>query len=274
LLTQEQLQGIQNVQLEIMDSIHSLCQCHGIQYYLIAGSVLGAVRHGGFIPWDLDVDIAMLRPDYEKFRTVCQSALDDRFCFMDCKTNPDHTRPHAVICKKGTQLKLKYDAYNKINENFGIYMDIFPLDNAPDDEKLREKQAKKLKKLRKLKELRIPYCYSNKKSRRLVHCGISACLSWLPVRTINRWQQKLMQTYNDRETTCVCSMASQYAYKKQCMPREIYGTPTLLDFQGRQYYAPEKYLEYLTRLYGDYMQLPPPEKRQANLEIFASVKFR
>ena len=68
-------------------------------------------------------------------------------------------------------------------------------------------------------------------------------------------------------------MASQYAYAKQCMPREIYGTPTLLEFEGRKYYAPQQYRQYLTRLYGDYMQLPPPEKRQANLEFFTSVVF-
>ena len=68
-------------------------------------------------------------------------------------------------------------------------------------------------------------------------------------------------------------MASQYTYKKQCMPQEIYGTPVLLEFEGRQYYAPREYTQYLTRLYGDYMQLPPPEKRQANLEIFTAVEF-
>ena len=68
-------------------------------------------------------------------------------------------------------------------------------------------------------------------------------------------------------------MASRYAYAKQCMPREIYGTPISLEFEGRQYYAPSQYIPYLERLYGDYMQLPPLEKRQANLEVFASIEY-
>ena len=68
-------------------------------------------------------------------------------------------------------------------------------------------------------------------------------------------------------------MASQYAYKKQCMPRDIYGTPVLLPFEGREYYAPERYTEYLTRLYGNYMELPPIEKRQSNMEIYSKVEY-
>ena len=75
------------------------------------------------------------------------------------------------------------------------------------------------------------------------------------------------------ETKCICSMASHYSYAKQCMPREIYGTPVLLEFEGRQYYAPAQHNEYLQRLFGDYMQLPPEEQRQANLEIFTSIEY-
>ena len=79
--------------------------------------------------------------------------------------------------------------------------------------------------------------------------------------------------YKDINTECLCSMGSRYAYKKQCMSREIYGTPTLVDFEGRKYYAPENCHEYLVRLYGDYMQLPPEEKRQANMDIFTKIDF-
>jgi lipopolysaccharide cholinephosphotransferase len=82
-----------------------------------------------------------------------------------------------------------------------------------------------------------------------------------------------MQKYSGETTQCLCSMASQYAYHKQCMPAGIYGKPVLLEFEGRAYYAPEQYREYLTRLYGDYNKLPPEEKRQANLELHHSIEF-
>ena len=90
---------------------------------------------------------------------------------------------------------------------------------------------------------------------------------------LNEQQQKLMRRYENEETQYLCSMASGYPYNKQCMPREIYGEPTLIAFEDRQYFAPERYQEYLTRLYGDYMKLPSEEKRLANLEVYCSVSF-
>lgn len=273
MLTQEQLHQIHATQIQIMDAVHALCEKQNITYYMIAGSVLGAVRHGGFIPWDLDIDIAMLRPDYERFIQLCETQLDEQLCCLHWENNAKHSRPHAVICKKGTVLTLKYDCFNRHADNFGIYIDVFPLDNAPDEEKLRKKHAKQLLSLRKLKERRVPYSYSCDVWRRAVHYTVSFLLSWLPIKTINRYQQQLMQKYRDQQTSCICSMASQYAYEKQCMPRSIYGKPVLLEFEGRRYYAPEKYEAYLTRLYGDYMQLPPEEKRQANLEVYAEVEI-
>lgn len=272
-MTQEELRKIGLLQLEILDEVHRICEKHNIAYYMIAGTLLGAVRHKGFIPWDLDIDIAMPREDYDRFKTISKTQMTGRYSYIDYLDQPDYMRPHALIVRNDTRIHFKYDCVNPKTYDLGVYIDVFPLDRAPDDEKLRKKQAKKLKNIRKLKDCRIQYCYSFKAWRRYVHYGISFLLSWIPVRAINRYQQEQMQKYRNEQTACICSMASQYAYEKQCMPQEIYGTPTLLEFEGRQYYAPEKYTEYLTRLYGDYMQLPPPEKRKANLDIFTAVEI-
>ncbi|MBQ6832172.1 MAG: LicD family protein [Oscillospiraceae bacterium] len=260
------------LQLDIMDEVHRMCVKHGITYYIIAGTLLGAVRHKGFIPWDLDIDIAMPRQDYERFKEVALAELPEKYSYLNHENCSNYFRPHALVVRNDTRVHLKYDQANPKMFDLGVYIDIFPLDSAPDNEKLREKQAKKLKRIRQLIERRIPYCYSFKRWRRYIHYAVSFLLSWISVRKLNRYQQKLMKKYSDGKTACLCSMASQYAYAKQCMPVEIYGTPTLLDFEGRQYYAPEKYTEYLTRLYGDYMQLPPIEKRQANLKAFTSIE--
>lgn len=272
-MTQEELRNIGLLQLDIMDEVHRVCEKHAITYYIIAGTLLGAVRHKGFIPWDLDIDIAMPREDYERFKTVAASELGEKYDYLDHEKCKNFVRGHALVVRNDTRVHLKYDKVNPKLFDLGVYIDIFPLDNAPDDKKKRCIHEKKLKRVRWLKDLRIPYCYSFKPSRRWLHRSASALLCWLPVRTINRYQQKLMQQYRHQETKCLCSMASQYAYEKQCMPWSFYGEPVLLEFEGRQYYAPREYLQYLTRLYGDYMQLPPPEKRQANLEIFTSVEY-
>ncbi len=272
-MTQEELRRIGTVQLQIMDEVHRLCELHHIRYYMIAGTLLGAVRHSGFIPWDLDIDVAMPRADYERFREICKTKLDEAYCYLDHTSGRNYPRPHALVTAKDTKICMKYDPLNPKPMELGIYVDIFPLDHAPDDEKLRRKQAKKLRRIRRLKQWRLPYSYSYRRWKRYAHYTVSALLSWISVPRLNAYQQKQMQKYDQLETKCLCSMASGYPYEKQCMPKEIYGEPVLLEFEGRKYYAPEHYEEWLTRLYGDYMQLPPPEKRQANLEIYASVEF-
>lgn len=272
-MTQQQLSQISSIQLQIMDQIHELCVKHSITYYMIAGTLLGAVRHKGFIPWDLDIDIAMPRPEYERFKAVCREELTAPYAYVDLESSRRYPRPHALVVRSDTRVKLKYDHLNPKTMDLGVYLDIFPLDNAPDEEALREKQAKALLRLRKFKSWRLPYSYSYAKWKRWAHYAVSTLLSWVSIRKINIYQQKLMCQYNGQATQCLCSMASQYAYKKQCMSRQIYGTPVLLEFEGRQYYAPEQYKTYLTQLYGDYMQLPPVEERQANLEFYTSLEF-
>lgn len=256
-----------------MDEIHRICEKNAIKYYMIAGTLLGAVRHKGFIPWDVDIDIAMPREEYARFKEVCMQELCEDYYYCDYQNVKYYLCPHARICDKKSSVMAKYDHVNPIRATHGIYIDVFPLDNAPDDEKLRERQARKLKKLRILKEKRMPYSYSLNRWKRMIHYGRSMLLFWIPARGLNQYQQKCMQKYSSFQTECLCSMASQYTYAKQCMPREIYGRPTLLEFEGRHYYAPEKYTEYLTRLYGDYMQLPPENKRRANMELYRTVEF-
>ena len=272
-MTVEELRKIGLIQLEIMDEVHNICEEEQITYYMIGGTLLGAVRHSGFIPWDLDIDVGMPREDYERFKKICSKRLQYPYVYLDHTQCRTFFRPHAVISRMDTRISIKYDDVNPKLLDLGIYIDIFPLDNAPDDSKLRQKQSERLLKIRKFKSIRIPYSYSHKKWKRYAHYAVSAALFWIPVRKINQYQQDQMQKYRYQKTKCICSMGSQYAYSKQCMDREIYGEPVLLDFEGRKYYAPANYKAYLTQLYGDYMKLPPEEKRKANLEIFTGVVF-
>ena len=272
-MTQQDYDQLKLTQLEIMDEIHRICVEHNIQYYIIGGTLLGAVRHQGFIPWDIDIDVAMMRDDYDKFKDICKTELGTTYAYCDYLNKKRFRHPHALVCKKNTEIVFKYDKYNPKYENLGVYVDIFPLDNAPENETLQITQSKRLIKIKKLKHYRIPYSCSYSWLKRMMHFLVSAAMVGLSVRRINHMEQKEMQRYRDVTTQFVCSMSSQYAYKKQCVKKEVYGIPVLLNFEGRQYYAPSQYISYLSRLYGDYMKLPPVEKRKVFMEKIVSVSL-
>lgn len=267
---------LQQAQLEIMDEIHRVCCENNIVYYMIGGTALGAKRHGGFIPWDLDMDIAMPRADYERFAEICDYALSERFVYRNYKNTQNHIRPHSIVCIRNTSLTLKNDKFNSPPKSYGahgIYMDIFPLDVAPEDEKLQKKQSSRIKRIKKIKLLKIAYRFGNDLKNRVVKPIISKMIFWTNINILNKKFDKECRRYENSGSPLWCSMASRYKYSKQCMPASVYGKPKLIKFEDREYFAPEKLEDYLERIYGDYMKLPPESERKINYEIFSDVKF-
>lgn len=267
------LNKLKKAQMEIMDEVHRICELNDIKYYIIGGTALGAKRHGGFIPWDLDIDIAMPRVDYEKFSTVCEKELSDRFSYKSFKKEKKYTKFHALVCINNTFLSTKYSHLNPKEVNKGIYIDVFPLDKAPLDKALQVKQGEKLRKIKKMKEFRHGYSYSSVFYKRFIKKSISRILFFISMDKLNEKYDRESQRYSDSDSGLLCSMASHYRYEKQCMPEEIYGVPQLVKFEDRMYYAPEKLEEYLTRIYGDYMKLPPQKEIDANISAFSDVVF-
>lgn len=275
MISKEDFHKLQMAQIDIIDEIHRICVANNIEYYIIGGTALGAVRHGGFIPWDLDIDIAMRRPEYDQFKKICMDGqLDSRYLYRDYLNTPNYESPHAHVCIKNTVLLTRNSRYNKNKKDCEIYLDVFPLDVAPADSRLQKKQKEKIIRLRKIKEYKIGRCYASTSSlKRVAKKFVSKSIFWTSIDKINKKMDECMRKYNDCISGYVCSMASHYPYEKQCMESEIYGTPKLVDFNEKQYYAPQQLDAYLRHIYNDYMKIPPLEEQKENLDTFEYVAF-
>ena len=129
-LTKEQLRQLQLTELEMLCEVRRICDKHDISYQIIAGTLLGAVRHGGFIPWDDDADVAMLRPEYERFRKACRTELDtSRFEFQDDRNTPGYRWGYGKLRRKNTLFLREHQENMPYFQ--GVFIDIFPLDEVP-----------------------------------------------------------------------------------------------------------------------------------------------
>ena len=272
-MTRDDFLKLQQAELEIMDEIHRICELRAIPYYMMGGTGLGAIRHQGFIPWDVDIDISMLRADYDRFKKACAKELDPRFEYKDYLNMPEYDKPHAVVCMRGTSLTSVFHPFNKRLSDYGIFVDVFPLDNSPDTAREREAHEKAIVRLKRLKEYKLATCYDASRLKKAIKELRRFLLFGVTVDGLNQKLDEEMRKYNDRETSFVCNKAGRYDYETECMPRAVFGTPVLMPFAGREYYAPERLSDYLTHIYGDYMQLPPIEAREESLSRFQTVTF-
>lgn len=138
----EQLKKLQKVEVEIVSEVIRICNKFNLDYFTVGGTTLGAIRHNGFIPWDDDIDIGLIRTDYDKFIKVAPNELRKEFVLQHYETEKATPTYHAKVMKKGT-IFLEGYARN-IDIEHGIFVDIMPFDKVPDDELLLSKYRKKL----------------------------------------------------------------------------------------------------------------------------------
>lgn len=261
------VEDVQSLLLALMKKVHVFMEENRLQYYLLGGSALGAARHGGFIPWDDDIDIGMFREDYERFLGIAVS-FDRNYEIVNYK--------NSGCCDYGLTRIYLLDTYieNPAIENTKLdkrlYFDIFPLDNVPDDQEELVKYEKKIVNKKKLIQRIDVRDYNNPKPVLWAKKAVSFGLAPLRNPIIASFD-KLCQKYSNADTKRVCSLSSQYSFKKQVMPKEVYGTPTLRAFETEQFYVPEKLDAYLTILFGsDYGEVPPVEKRRKGFNIYST----
>lgn len=255
LISKEDLRKMQLLELKILKEVKRICEKNSIPYFLIAGTLLGAVRHKGFIPWDDDIDIGMLRPDYERFLEVCKTDLGSEFFLQTPVTekgNADYGIAHVRL--NGTSMVQEFRK-NTITHN-GLTIDIFPYDNLPENKFIRPFYCKTFPLLKRVCAKRMGYAPHPPK---LIHRIILNMLYVLSLPMPLSFLHKKMINYhvkqNKKQTTYVFPL-SEWNYQKE---KHLYSTITeltSLQFEDDFFPVPKNYELFLTEQYGDYMELP------------------
>jgi lipopolysaccharide cholinephosphotransferase len=241
--------------LEIMKIFHDTCEKNGIIYYMLGGTMLGSVRHKGFIPWDDDMDVGVPREDYEKLLRLPANSFPDNIRIKTPYNSSDLIFPYSKIMNIDTTLV--EDRLDGITE--GIYIDIFPLDGAGNSYKLAKMRY--ICYYWKQGLLYNNQDHGDKKSvlRRMVQRYARLKNTRLLYNNVERHMKK--KSFN--ESSIVGNYPGAWGFK-EFMEKNIFGKPTLYDFENHKFFGSENADKYLKSLYGDYMQLPPIGKRKSH----------
>ncbi len=259
-LLPEELRSLQMVLLEMLVEIDRICKKHNIKYGIDGGTLLGAVRHKGFIPWDDDLDIVMIRSEYNKLREACKVDLDTtRFFFQDNTTDSNYRWGYGRIRRLDSEFVRCGQEHLKMQT--GIFLDIFPRDNAPDFYPLRLAHA-----LRCFFWRKVLYSEVGKvNATSAVQRGVYKILNRIPAATAFKAYERLADRLNVKHTNFVRC----YGYTIATKQRQIYAYPrnwfeelAPIEFEGKMFPACKDYDAYLTFVYGNYMQMPSVENRR------------
>ena len=273
-LSKEQFRKMQLVELEMLKEFDRVCTKHKINYVIFGGTMLGAVRHKGYIPWDDDADITMLREDYEKFKEHMDELNPDICYFQDNETDPNYRWGYGKLRRTGTKYVRVGQEHLKCKT--GIFVDVFPLDDIPHSLFFQKVQDIHCYCLRKILWSEVAK-YNTKGFWKLWFSLLSKIpTTWVFAR-LKRYTNKSKNTSPNRVRTLLFP-ATGTLYRKNPlkkrygMPKKWFTKRKRYQFEDIQLWGTKDYDEVLTYVYGDYMELPPEDKREQH-SPFSEIEF-
>lgn len=265
----ENLREIQEIELRILKKVADICEKNNIRYYLKGGTLLGAVRHQGFVPWDDDIDISMLRRDYEKFMTLFNTSEHEGLELNCLGRTLNYNRNIAKIYDIGT-CSWEMDRPNKFTE--GLFVDVFPLDAVPSSKLCSRINTIYLKIMHNILEMSLTNEVKTKHSnfmKLIYRIGIPICHILIdPMKQVQRIERALKRFNSQTGIEEVSSPIDWDIY----YPLKAFGQKKYLKFEDEEFQVPEDPDSILRNQYGDYMQLPPEKDRYPHHKFVAYLK--
>ncbi len=263
----ETLKKLQSIELEALRDFDALCTKYGLTYFMCGGSLIGTVRHQGFIPWDDDIDVALPRRDYENFlRIARKERYAKKYFVLNAETNPGYPLMTTRWCRRGTTFK--EESMKNVKGDFGIFLDIYAFDNVPDNDFFMKAQAWHawaLGKLQILFAVDEPVLYYGGAKAMVVKAGSKAVHGLLHVLPISQqWvyrQTKRVTTEYYRKKTKRLNYLHDPKPFISTMTKDELLPVKRMPYENLSVCVPNDWDAYLSRRFGDYMKLPPEDQR-------------
>lgn len=263
----EELRHMQLIQVELLHEFDRVCRLHGIKYIIASGTLLGAVRYQGFIPWDDDIDVEMLREDYEAFLKAARQDLDKRMFFQDRRTDRNYPWLYGKLRMNGTSAVRVGQEHLKMHS--GVFIDIFPRDPMPNSAAARQSFEFIAKLCRKILYARVMRSSAPTTLKRLGWTLVSFIPKGLPFGV----EYLLRNCINKEKAERVRCYGYHGRYETEGYDRRWFTELTELPFEGGSYFAPADWDGYLVHAYdADYMT-PPPESERISTAPLSSFHF-